>query len=259
MNKKKGLLGVMFTFFLIKLIPLVSAYGFGYGFIDLRQGGYQVIQWVQDFATPFFEILLDTRSGEFFFAKCLMLLLLFMIIFFTLEKSEMFGNKRGLIFIIAAVVSILAMRYLPESDLITGMLLPYGTLGVALLTFLPFLIYFFFVHKSVPGGFGRRAAWGVYALVFLFLWALRYTDMSPTSNWLYVAGLILVILSFMFDKSIHRYFSYGDFEKIEERMALSSKNNALIRLHQLQSIPEHERSNSVRDEIKWIRKKLRND
>jgi len=60
MNKKKSLLGIIFAFIMLKFIPLVSAYSWGYGSIgsvDLRQGSEQVIRWVQDFAAPFFEIL----------------------------------------------------------------------------------------------------------------------------------------------------------------------------------------------------------
>lgn len=231
MNKKKGLLGIAFGAFLCYILPLVSAqWGWGgggwggYGSIDLRQGSYQVIQWVQDFAAPFFEILIgDYSSSEFFFAKSLLLILIFVIVFAILKKSGFLGleRKSGIIFTIAAVVSILAIRFLPDNSLINGILLPYSTLGIAITTFLPLLIYFFFIHESVPGHAGRRMGWALYAIIFIALWNSQDVNLSDTSNWIYITGIGLVILFFIFDSKFHEYFALGDF-----RRAKKETNNA---------------------------------
>jgi len=202
-------LGIFFS-----LIPLVSADYFGG---RLGEGMSQVMGWIEEIFTPIFEALLNTDSGEFFFAKVLMLLLLFIIIFTVIKAVPRLGENRSVAFIISAVVSILSIRYIPDNDFFKGMLLPYGTLGVSLIVFLPFLIYFFFVHRSVPGNFGRRAAWAVYALVFLVLWGMREygTDSIGAANWLYAVGIILVIVAFIFDRSIHSYFGLHELGRWE--------------------------------------------
>ena len=208
MNKKKGLFGVMFAFFLIKLLPLVSAYGFGSGSFDLRQGSDQVIRWVQDFATPFFEILIgDYSGGEFFFAKILILLLLFFVINFILKKVEMFENQSGVCFIIAAVVSILAVRFISENEFTSGILLPYGTLGVALSTILPFMLFFYFLHVTNMGSIGRRLGWIFFGITFIALWSTRFDSLSPTMNQIYGWTSFVIFLALIFDRKIHHYFA----------------------------------------------------
>ena len=257
MNKKKSLFGIISAFIILRLIPLVSAYSGGYGFVDLRQGSDQVIQWIQDFATPFFEIMLDTNSGEFFFAKCLMLLLLFILIFFILEKSKIFGDKKGVISIVSAVVSILAMRYIPESDLISGILLPYSVLGVALLTYLPFMIYFFFVYQSVQGNIARRIAWIIYAAVFGVLAFLRKEEISPAGTWIYVSGLILVILSLLLDGTIKKLFEEAKLNASFGHLNDSERVRLLRRFQEAKQVYDSTGDNSARREMERLAKALR--
>jgi hypothetical protein len=168
-----------------------------------------LIDIVGEFLTPFFRIMLNTDSGEFFFAKCLLLILLFIVIYFILEKSDILGDKKGVIFIIALAVSILGMRYLPESDFIKFILLPYGTLGVALLTFIPFMIYFFFVYQSLPSHGSRLLAWIVYAVVFAALTLFRVWEAETTIiEGIYIAGLVLVILCMLFDNTLKTWLDH---------------------------------------------------
>jgi len=197
---------------------MISAFAGVLGFIGLASAQYfgsfntqslteSVINFYKDFFGPIFAALFGQYSTEeFLFAKILVFLLLIILIYFILQKSKIFGEKKGLAFLVSLIVSILALRFLPDNELINGILLPYGVLGVALTTFLPFLIYFFFVHQSVPGGFMRRGAWALYALVFVVLLGFRWNDISPASEWLYISGIILVILALIFDKTIHGYF-----------------------------------------------------
>jgi len=237
MNKKKSLLGIISVFFMLKLIPFVSAY-WGYGSIDLRQGSDQVIQWVQDFAAPFFEILVGEYSGgEFFFAKCLMLVLLFIIIMFILEKSDFLGMKkrRGISFLISMIIAILAIRFIPETDVIRAMILPYNVMGIAILSILPFVIYFFFIHKSNMGSIGRRLAWSFYAIIFGVLWYSRYTSLSPTGNQIYGWMLAAVVLCLILDKQIHEYFGSIELKDARNRSIDHKINSLTARIQYLRS------------------------
>lgn len=205
MIKKRGGLITFASGLLISMISFVSAQ---FGFFNTKGITDSVINFYKEFFGPVFAALFGQYStDEFLFAKILLFFLLLLIIYFILQKSKIFKRKKGITFLVSLIVSLLALRYLPENDLINGILLPYGVLGVALITFLPFLIYSFFVHQSVPGGFGRRAAWALYGIVFLVLLGFRWGDISPISEWIYLSGVILVIVAFLFDKSIHGYFA----------------------------------------------------
>jgi hypothetical protein len=155
--------------------------------------------------SPIFEgIIGDYSTSEFFFAKILLLILLFLIINFVLKKS-LFNEKENLSMTVAGVISILAVRFISENQLITGILLPYGTLGVALTAILPFLIFFYFIHLTRMNGFGRRLFWVFFAIVFLALWFSR-KGISPIMDQIYIGTFSMIILAFVFDKRIHTYF-----------------------------------------------------
>jgi hypothetical protein len=168
---------------------------------------------------------------------------------------------------------------LNTSDMINAILLPYGAMGGAIAIFLPFLIFFFFVHTSVPGSFGRRAAWFAYGAVFLvflfykvyngaggvgeaisqiffFIITLGSSGLDMGSNdlggaaWIYWLGMIFILLSLFFDRTIHNYFEYSDFEKAEENINRSAK------LDLLKQLDEARRLGSERD-VESIKARLR--
>ncbi len=234
MDKKRWL--VILLLFAILIFPLVSAQSDIGG--RLRHGMEDVLNWIEEIMSPIFEVLLNTSSlDEFFFAKILLFLLLFMIIITVLKKVPNIGENYGVVFIISLVVSILSIRYVPNNDFFRGMLLPYSVLGVALIVFLPFLLYFFFVHYSVLSTFGRRAAWAVYGIVFLVLWAIREygQDSIGAANFLYMIGIALVILAFIFDKQVHKYFGLHELGRARGMHKQKLKRDILREMNQLAS------------------------
>ena len=216
----------LFSLLSLSMIKFSSAYVPMSGNF-LQDGMGRFLDMILQLATPVFELALGAGdSSEFFMAKALLLILIFLVVYGVLKNVDLFSNNAFSRFIVALVVSLLSIRYLPENDLIRGVILPYTALGLAITTFLPFLIFFFFVHKSVPGGFGRRDAWAVYAVFFLVLWYERSSDLG-IANTIFTIALILVIISFIFDKSIHKYFQYSDFERAKEGIAQSARLKAL--------------------------------
>lgn len=215
--------GLAYLTSLIAVIPTIAA---AWSFSNLSQGPRDLIEIIKQFLAPFFEVILGANAfEEFFFAKVLLLILLFVIIAFVLNRAKVFGTLQdhpGVIYVIAGVVSILAMRFMPESELIRGILLPYSALGIAITTFLPLIIYFFFVHNSNFGHFGRRAGWALYGIIFLALWNSREVQLSQTSNWIYWSAIGFVILSFIFDSSIHGYFKLSDYHGFKRKTNLES-------------------------------------
>lgn len=199
MNKR--VLWGIFLFLL--LMPLVSAQ-----LPNPRDAIELTIAAGKEVFTPLFEALLNTSSyKDFFFAKILLLLLLFMVVFGLSKKIPAFRDNKAVGFTVALVVSLIAVRYISEEGFIAGILLPYGALGIAITSFIPFMIYFWFVHESVPGGFGRRIAWILYGVIFVLVWGTRAPgEISEQSTWIYLLGFIAVAVSFVFDKTLHGYF-----------------------------------------------------
>lgn len=246
---------------MIKIIPFISAASFGS--YNIGQGVQDLIEIIKEFTSPFFEVLLDTSAyEEFFFAKILLLILLFIVIVFVLDKAKIFGkleDKPFVVYTISAVVSILAMRYIPESDLIRGILLPYSALGIAITTFLPLIIYFFFIHNSGFEGFGRRAGWALYAIIFLAMWNSREVQLSDTSNWIYWGAIIFVVLSLIFDRSIHRYFSYKEIRKIERTISDEQVVDMINKYHEAKEAYNRTGNDSAKNRMEFLRKRLKEE
>jgi len=260
MNKKKSILALAASFMFLKVIPLVSAAWNSY---DISQGPRDLIRVVSDFLSPFFEALLNTSAfDEFFFAKILLLILLFVIIVFVLNKAKIFGDlesKPGVIYIIASVVSILAMRYLPETDLIKGILLPYSALGIAITSFLPLIIYFFFIHNSNFGGFGRRAGWVLYGIVFIALWISKDVQLSDTSNWIYWSALIFVLLSLIFDRSIHQYFAFSEIRKVHRTIGDEQIVEMINKYHKAVEAYNKTGNAAAKSQMMFLKKRLKEE
>jgi hypothetical protein len=180
-----------------------------------------LIRVIQGILTPFFEVLLGTSSyDDFFFAKILFFLLLFIVIFTIFKKVELFEKVEKLIPIISLIISLLAVRYISEEGFFSGILLPYTTLGISIITFLPFLIYFWFVHTTVKTSIGRRFAWILYGLVFILLWGSRRSDLTSGMNWIYFLGIVIIGLIFLLDKNIHEYFGTAKAAKLKRGFIL---------------------------------------
>ena len=193
-----------------------SFFGFGNvgGFIE--QIGSNIGQILAPIIGP-------AETGEFLFAKILLFFLLFAIIFVALNNIDIFSSNRVVHVTLTLIVSIFAVRYIKEGNFINAILLPYSALGVAISIFLPLLIYFYFVHFSGIGPFGRRIAWIIYAITFLVLWGSRTYDpigAGPTlgtANWIYFIGIGFLIVNILFDRSIHRYLGLSGLERWRER------------------------------------------
>jgi hypothetical protein len=207
-NKKIGLM-FLSLIIVISITSLVSAAYYGtFSAGELRNATETIIQWIQDILGPFFEIMLGTSSYDsFFYAKVLLLILLFALINFALNNVEMFRDKPIIGVIVSAIVSIFAVRYLQENDFISGILLPTGALGIALIVLLPIVIYFLFIHKTMRNSSaGRRIAWIFFFVIFLVIWLRRRTEIPSELNWIYSLGLVILIINIIFDSQIHGYF-----------------------------------------------------
>ncbi len=250
MKKGSGIL----AFLTIFLSSLVSA-GPVEGVEQLVEGLREVISIVVQFLS---NVLFDLESfDEFFFAKLLILLIIFFAVYTVLKKNKIFGSDQKIAIIIASAISILSVRYLP-SNFVQAILLQYSVFAVAITILLPFLIFFFFLHQSEIKRFGRRAGWVIYAVSFLAMWSFRYNEIGD-ANYIYWIGITFVILSFIFDTNIHKYFKLSDFKRTHSRIKQEARykleeraEKAAERLEKKYMTPEQ-----YKEEIKLITKAIK--
>jgi hypothetical protein len=230
MNKTKGLLISVFA-------SMLGVMGFAsaqwYGSFSAGNISQQVVRFYQDFFTPIFQALFGTYYNDsFLFAKILLFFLLVLVISFSLKKTTFFEGHKKFGTIIAVIVALLAIRFMPENYITDYVMVPYSTLGIALTVLLPFIIFFFFVHSSGMTKTGRKLLWGAYGIIFLIMWLTR-DNLSGTAKYIYLGGLGLIVASFFFDDTIKKYFGMHEMEKATEGMSLHRKNQLKMEINQL--------------------------
>lgn len=262
MNEKRKLITLSFIFviFALSLSTIVSAqYGSSpFSFIDLGQGMRQLIDQAINFFTPVFEIVIGDYSGsEFFFTKVMLLLLLFVVIYFVLDHVPLFQGYRGINYIVALIVSIIAVRFISENQLVLGILLPYGTLGVALTTILPFFIFAYFIHTTGMPGIARKLCWIFFGIVFLVLWIYKADQIGDIGNQIYFWTTIAMAIMLILDKRIHAYFRGLDIKRFEQDAHENEIANLQIELRRLITMGGATPSQEIKNQIRKMQRRIR--
>jgi len=248
---KKSVLAVSLVFSLVLFTSLVSAYWYG----DLSSASTQIIQWIRDIFDPFFEVFVgDIALNQIFFARVLILILLFVLISAILRRISIFKENHGTRIIIAAVVSILGSRYITESEFIQGVLLPYGILAVALTVLLPFLILGYFVHDSVDSPAGRKFAWIIFIAVYLGMWGDRSSELG-NANYIYLIGALLAAAAALFDHTVHEYFGLAQYASARRGRIKMQIADIEERLNRYRSISNP--SQTTQDTIKYLEESIK--
>lgn len=241
-KKSKMFIGMFIISMFIVLfssMAFVSALDF-----DFQSSANQLIQWIKDIFGPFFSVLIGTGEiDEYLFARVLLLIIIYTMVLVVLKKVELFKNNKGAIIIIAVAVSILGVRFIATKALVDLILLPYGTMAIALSIFVPFLIYFFFIHYSVQTGLGRKLGWILFAAVFFGLWYTRQDSLGEY-DLIYIIAIIGFILVLIFDNKIHEYF--GLFEARRERNK-RIRDNIISLENQIQSTMNYTHGTTSQD------------
>jgi len=169
---------------------------------NLGYGMEQLIDTVEEMFYPLFSIVLG-GYGDYMFERILFLFILVALLYVIISRMDVFKKNRMVIWVITISISLLATRFLTESDLIQTMLLPYSVLGVTLTAVLPIMIYFFFVESFSNSATVRKMLWIFYIVVFIGLWSSRYSELGQMS-WIYMMSAIAALLFLLFDGTIRR-------------------------------------------------------
>lgn len=211
-----------------------------------------------------------SSSAELLFVKFLVFILILSVVSVSVKRIPQFGENTRISFVVSLIVSLIAVRYLTQGELINLIWLPYGVLGVVFSSLLPFIIGFFF-FESFDSSLIRKVGWTTFAVIFFTLTALRWDDLAlkvGTSGEWYsnlavvylIIGIISVIL-FIFDRDIHALVGQADIDRITDTNKRIHAAGVVTEIQHLQAqlathLPVDSRR-AIERRIKELKKNLR--
>lgn len=152
------------------------------------------------------KVIGDTDTSEFFFAKVLFLIIIFAIVWKSMERIPFFSSSDNswVLWVVSISVSILAIRWFGNVEIIKTAILPYSVLGIAVSAGIPFVLAFLIIEGLKPTM--RKVGWIFFAVVFVFLWVARIDELGQFGN-IYLATAGIALLALFMDGTIQRLMS----------------------------------------------------
>lgn len=187
------------------------------------QTSAEIVNNLQGFFTPILTALFG--GGENVFLYLLFGLLILALVFAALDQVAVIAARPFALWTISIVVSLISIRFIAQDkNLVSLIFFPNGVTGFALLTIIPFAVYFWFVEFGLEGPKNkllRRVAWGVYIAAFIYLYYITFVKTGETVTYskgslfyILAAGISLICLTF--DGALQRYISKARAEEAEE-------------------------------------------
>jgi len=142
---KKSLDIMILGTFLVSMINFANASPIVAGIQDGINSVYQI------FKPLLKQIVGNSATSDLFLAKILFLIIIFSIVWKALSNINFFRGNEWTLWTVSIAVSILAIRWIGNSAIVNTILLPYSAFGVAIMSGLPFVLYFMIVkgfHKT---------------------------------------------------------------------------------------------------------------
>ncbi len=169
-------------------------------------------------ASPILSKLLgETPNGEWLFAKVLFFIIVFSVIWLSLDRIEFFSSKTWALALITSAVSLLATRWIASEALVNTLILPYSALGIAISAALPFILYAIVLEKGFEGPdhrITRRIGWIFFAVIFIGLWFTRDGLGGSPAPYIYPVTAALAIGMMFIDGTIQRFLRNMEMQKV---------------------------------------------
>ncbi|MEK6898650.1 MAG: hypothetical protein AABW79_00965 [Nanoarchaeota archaeon] len=177
---------------------------------------------------PIFSYTLgDSRgslSADLLFIKILVFFAMLAILYYAVLQVPGISDNKFVVWVLALVISILSTRFMTNEALINLVWLPNGVLGLTLASFIPFVIFFFFI-ESFPSQTIRRGGWSLFALMFIGLAITRWDLLESSSGafrfnlaWIYIVAALLAFVSAWLDGTIRAWYLFSAIEKKGEQI-----------------------------------------
>jgi len=167
---------------------------------------------VFEISKPILETVIgETVNGETFLAKLLFLIIIFAIVWMAVGKIDFFSDNTWAMWIVSVAVSILAIRWFGNAQIINTVVLPYSALGIAISAGIPFVLAFLIIGGL--NGTLRKFAWIFFAIIFVGLWFSRYDELGSFGYiYLVTAGLSIVMM--IMDGTIQKWRTKMKLDKV---------------------------------------------
>ena len=218
------------------------------------KGGIDIIQ---KSGNPIFSALLgEIEQSEDLFIKILLFLLVMLIVYAVLDTMSFFNTKPSITWLIAIIISIFGIRFVPVG-LIKTMTYPASALALVILLGLPFLLFFWIIQR-VSNSFVRRAGWAVFAAIIAFLWFYNIDNPATAGfQWIYLFVLIACGVAFGFDAILQKWLGKAKAERIITAYESREINRIKAQLADLDTTLSHATSAEERKQIQGQIKELK--
>ena len=147
------------------------------------------------------------------FSKLLFGILLFAVIFGVTGKIKALSNKATRM-VVSIIVPILGMQALPN-ETVLAILLPYNTLAIAIVSFIPLIIYAYFL-EGINFSWMRKIGWVLAIVAFIGIWSTRPEAVRSEAGWIYGVTALIAVLLLVFDGTIHYWILRSRLKRGEE-------------------------------------------
>lgn len=231
---------ILFSEFVLSQPYAYYGGGFGLGGLNIRQGSYDLINFIVDWASPFLEVTLGgyNYTGYLLFEKFLLFILLMSVVYVAIRKVPVFEGQKFVIWTIAIIVPLIGVRFL-NFEWLNTVFLEYQVLAVALAGILPFIIFLFFVHSALrdyPAP--RKIAWIFFIVVY---YGLRSTSEVGNYGEIYFWTMVISLLFLLLDGTIHRYLDrqkWNEADKSAVAAALARLGEEIEKIENAKGMPE---------------------
>jgi hypothetical protein len=167
-------------------------------------------------------------AGEMLVVKLLVFILMLVFLYYATSQVPGVKDSKTAVWLISAIIAILATRYLTTAAIVNLVWAPSGALGIALTAGFPFLIFFFFI-ESFQNTIIRKVGWIFMLVVFFFLAIVRWdATANPAGGlnygWIYILTSVLCAVALYFDKNIRAMFVRLAFEKASDEKRTADLN-----------------------------------
>ncbi len=269
--KDKKFLALSITAFLF----LVIAFSFVFagnttitGQVAFLEGVQNVANDIVEIVTPVFQALFGGGADLYankgiLFTQILFFIIVFGIILLSLKKVDFFSDNPLVLNIMALAVSLLAVRGISSTDLISTILLPSEALGIALLAGIPFVIYFIVINvgfKTQPSIL-RRVAWIFFAIIFIGLWSSKTSELVDNKLYnIYLFTSIAAIVMAWIDGTLKKFFLKVEVDRLKDvnkKEAIAEYKRRLGEVERNTYLTDTERKELVSHYTKQLKRLMR--
>jgi len=142
-------------------------------------------------------------SGMILFEKLMILIIFISLVYLSLSQIDVFNDNKKILIIISIVLPLIGVRFLDYAWLMR-IIFQYKATAIIMTGLLPFILFFFFVHK-VAGEHDviRKVCWIFFIAVYIGLWAS--TEVGQEGGDIYLWTMAAALLFLVLDGTIHRY------------------------------------------------------